>query len=373
MFLKVFCFNLTDRSFAKTPRFGIGCYSHEIFRDPEEPETKFALQPDQIHRSARPDPPPSETSMVTTRSQTAAARAGSQNAVQATMQNQQGSDVVTATVEVSDDNILATTAPTAIQLVPGAESCLANLAERFLAQVQVLAGENVILKYQQEGLNQAQQAAIVAVLGYAESGLKELASRQLVMVHEFQRELAPNRSALQQQILLLQKRETQSVLQSYAKRAKQLGQTVHFKFGASFKKMTAHMQQQIAEQLTSRLGTNPSKDGEQLVDKSTTAMEARIGTLLEDRLNELLASKFNSRNNDKINKSVDGLVHKHIDTSISNLKLRLEQSFDLRLKHFREEMQRQLNSNHTVHDTFNEDIQQMVTQQTTRLVRQAEL
>ncbi|GMF46265.1 unnamed protein product [Phytophthora fragariaefolia] len=315
--------------------------------------------------------------MVTTRPQAAAARAASQDAVQATMQNQQASDAVTAIVGASDDNILATTAPTAIQLVPEAESCLANLAGRFLAQAQALAGENGMLKYQQEGLNQAQQAALVAVQGYAESGLKELANRQLAMVREFQGELAPIRSALQQQITLLQKlqadREIQSALQLHAEGAKQLEQTIRFKFDARFNEMVTHAQQQIDEQLTSRLGPNPSKDVEQLVNKSTTAMEARIGTLLEDRLNELLASKINLRNNDKISKNVDELVHKLIDTSISNLELRLVQSFDLRLKHFLQEMQRQLDSNRPVHETFSEDIQQLVKQETTRLIRQAEL
>ncbi|GMF58087.1 unnamed protein product [Phytophthora fragariaefolia] len=78
----------------------------------------------------RLNPPPGNTSMVTTRAQAAAAQAASQGAVQATRQDRQASDVVTAIVEVHDENTLPTTT---IQLVPEAENQFADFAEGFLA------------------------------------------------------------------------------------------------------------------------------------------------------------------------------------------------------------------------------------------------
>ncbi|GMF53563.1 unnamed protein product [Phytophthora fragariaefolia] len=133
--------------------------------------------------------------MVMTRSQAAA-----EAAVQATMQGPEPHDNMTAIVEVPS----VTTAPTLIEVVPDATNQLVNLAERFLAQTQARDGEHVMLKFQQEGLNQVQQAALVAVQGYAESGLNELANRQLVIVQEFLDELASTRSTFQEQIIRLQ-------------------------------------------------------------------------------------------------------------------------------------------------------------------------
>ncbi|KAJ8524534.1 hypothetical protein ON010_g16583 [Phytophthora cinnamomi] len=115
--------------------------------------------------------------MAMIRLQTAAARAASQGAARATMHDRQTRYVVTGIDEVPDENTLATTAPTTIQLVSEAEDRIANLTERFLVQAQALASEHVMLNYQQEGPRQAQQAALVAVHSYAESGLKELANR----------------------------------------------------------------------------------------------------------------------------------------------------------------------------------------------------
>ncbi|GMF61870.1 unnamed protein product [Phytophthora fragariaefolia] len=320
-----------------------------------------------ILRRQRPNPPSSKTkilnppsgnsSIVTTRSQAAAARAASQGAVQATRQDRQASDVVTAIVEVPDENTLATTTN---QLVPEAENQFADFAERFLAQTQALAGEHVMLKYQQEGLNQAQQTALMAVQGYAESGLKELATRQLVMTQEFQGELAPIRSSLQQQPALLQKLQTD------------LGAQMKGEVETGLKDVVAHVQQQIEEQRTRRLGAYPSKDVELLVNKSTSAMETRIETLLHRRINELLTSHLDSHSETFTAENVNVLVHKLVDTSVSDLGNRLKQSLDLHLDQIRQKMQHKLDSNPPLHETFTDDIQQLVAQATTRLFRQAE-
>ncbi|GMF19366.1 unnamed protein product [Phytophthora fragariaefolia] len=185
-----------------------------------------------------------------------------------------------------------------------------------------------MLKYQHEGLNQAQQTALVAVQVYAESGLKELATRQLVMAQEFQGELAPIRSSLQQQYALLQKLQTdlgapmkgevsgmlnqairrvqqemQSALEAQTQGATQLEKTLYSKVETGLKDVVARVLQQIEKQLTRRLGANPSKDVELLI---------------------------------------------------------------------REKMQHKLDSNPPLHETFTDDIQQLVAQETTRLVRQAE-
>ncbi|GMF22882.1 unnamed protein product [Phytophthora fragariaefolia] len=150
-----------------------------------------------------------------------------------------------------------------------------NFVVRFLAQAQALTGEHVVLKYQQEGLNQVQQTAIMAVQGYAECGLKELASRQLVMAQAFQGELAPIGSSPQQQAAFLQKLQTglgvqikgevsgmlnqairrvqqeiQSALEAQTQGATQLEKTLYTKVETGLKHVVARVQQQIDEQLT---------------------------------------------------------------------------------------------------------------------------
>ncbi|GMF16563.1 unnamed protein product [Phytophthora fragariaefolia] len=290
-------------------------------------------------KTKRLNPPSGNTSMVTTRSQAAAARAASQGAVQDTRQDRQASEVVTAIVET----------------------------------------------------------ALVAIQGYAESGLKELATRLLVMAQEFQGELAPIRSSLQQQSALLQKLQTdlgaqmkgevsgmlnqairrvqqemQSALEAQTQGATQLEKTLYSKVETGLKDVVARVQQQIEEQLTRRLGANPSKDVELLVNKSTSAMETRIETLLHRRINGLLTSKLDSHSEKFKAENVNVLVHKLVDTSVSDLGNRLEQSLDLHLEQIREKMQHKLDSNPPLHETFTDDIQQLVAQETTWLVRQAE-
>ncbi|GMF43585.1 unnamed protein product [Phytophthora fragariaefolia] len=138
--------------------------------------------------------------MLMTRSLAAAAQAGAETDVLVMMQGPEPHDNMTAIVEVPS----VITAPSLIEVIPVATDQLVNLAERFSAQTQALAGEHVMLKFQQEGLNPAQQTALVAVQGYAESGLNELANRQLVIDQKFQGELASTRSTFQEQITRLQ-------------------------------------------------------------------------------------------------------------------------------------------------------------------------
>ncbi|KAL4105723.1 hypothetical protein PRIC1_003782 [Phytophthora ramorum] len=331
--------------------------------------------------------------MVVTRSQAATAQAAAEAALQATIQDPEPHDNMTAIVEVPS----SATSPTLIQVVPDAEDQLANLAERCLAHTQALAGEHVMLKFQQEGLNQAQQAALVAVQGYAESGLNELANRQLVIVQEIQGALASTRSTFQEQMTRLQdlyadlgaklegqvnkslalvvqdlQRDSQSALQAHTDGANQIERTVNAKVEAGFKEMNDRVQQQIVEQLTSRLGSNPAKDVEQLVLKSTADVESQIRGTLELHLEEMLTSKLDSYNEVNINENVNELVQKLVETSVSNMAHRLEQSLDHRLDQIRQETKRRVDSKFSSNDTTAEDIQQLVTQETTRLVRQAE-
>ncbi|GMF49386.1 unnamed protein product [Phytophthora fragariaefolia] len=327
--------------------------------------------------------------MVMTRSQTAAAQAAAEAAEQATMQGPEPHDNMTAIVEVPS----VTTAPTLIEVVPDATDQLVNLAERFLAQTQALAGEHVMLKFQQEGLNQVQQAALVAVQGYAESRLNELANRQLVIVQEFQGELASTRSIFQEQITRLQnlhadlgaqlegkvneslarlirdlQRDSQSALQAHTDRANQIEHTINTKIEA----INDRLQKQIMEQLTSRLGPNPSKDVEQLVLKSTADMESRIRASVERRIKKLHTSKLDARNEGHIIENVNEVVHKLVATSVSNMAHRLEQSIDLRLDEIRQEMQCRLDSKCSSDKVIADNIQQFVTQEITRLVGQVE-
>ncbi|GMF33593.1 unnamed protein product [Phytophthora fragariaefolia] len=272
-------------------------------------------------------PPSSKTKMVMTRSQATAAQAATEAAVQATMQGPEPHDTMTAIVEVPS----VTTAPTLIEVVPDATNQLVNLVERFSAQTQALAGGNVMLKFQQESLNRVQQAALVVVQGYAESGLNELANRQLVIVQEFQGELASTRSTFQEQITRLQnlhadlvaqldgkvneilahvirdlQRDSQSALQAHTDRANQIEHTINTKIEA----INDRLLKQIMEQLTSRLGPNPSKDVEQVVLKSTADMESRIRDSVERRIKKLHTSKLDGRNEGHINENVNEVVHK---------------------------------------------------------------
>ncbi|KAL4117786.1 hypothetical protein PRIC2_011769 [Phytophthora ramorum] len=304
--------------------------------------------------------------MVVTRSQAATAQAAAEAALQATIQDPEPHDNMTAIVEVPS----SATSPTLIQVVPDAEDQLANLAERCLAHTQALAGEHVMLKFQQEGLNQAQQAALVAVQGYAESGLNELANRQLVIVQEFQDLGAKLEGQVNKSLALVVQdlqRDSQSALQAHTDGANQIERTVNAKVEAGFKEMNDRVQHQIVEQLTSRLLSNPAKDVEQLVLKSTADVESHIRGTLELRLEEMLTSKLDSYNEVNINENVNELMQKLVETSVSNMAHRLEQSLDLRLDQIRQETKRRVDSKFSSNDTTAEDIQQLVTQETTRL------
>ncbi|GMF52667.1 unnamed protein product [Phytophthora fragariaefolia] len=303
-----------------------------------------------------------------TLSQAAAAQAAAEAAEQATMQGPEPHDNVSAIVEVRR----VTTAPTLIEVVPDATDQLVNLAERFLAQTQALAGEHVMLKFQQEGPNQAQQAALVGVQGYAESRLNELANRQLVIVQEFQGELASIRSTFQEQRTRLQNLHAdlgaQLEVKAHTDLANQIEHTVNTKIEA----INNRVQKKIMEQLTSRLGPNPSKDVEQLVLKSTADMESRIRASGGRRIEKLHTSKLDARNERHISENVNDLVHKLVETSVSNMAHRLEQSIDLRLDEIRQEKQCRLDSNCSSDKVIADDIQQFLTQETTRLVGQVE-
>ncbi|GMF53562.1 unnamed protein product [Phytophthora fragariaefolia] len=98
------------------------------------------------------------------------------------------------------------------------------------------------------------------------------------------------------------------------------------------------------EQLTSRLGPNPSKDVEQFILKSTADMESRIRASVERRIKKLHTSKLDARNEGHINENVNEVVHKLVETSSK------------------------CSSDKVIAD----NIQQFVTQEITRLVSQVE-
>ncbi|GMF43583.1 unnamed protein product [Phytophthora fragariaefolia] len=115
------------------------------------------------------------------------------------------------------------------------------------------------------------------------------------------------------------------------------------------------------ERLTSRLGPNSSKDVEQLVRKSTADMESRIRVSVERHIKKLHTSKSDARNDGHINENVNEVVHKLLQTFVSNMAHRLEQSIDLRLDEIRQEKQCRLDSNCSSVKIIADDIQQFVT------------
>ncbi|GMG16141.1 unnamed protein product [Phytophthora fragariaefolia] len=238
-----------------------------------------------------------------TRWQAAAAQAAAEPAVQATMQGPEPHDNMTAIVEVPSP----TTTPTLIEVVPDATDQL--------------------------------QAALVAGQGYVESELNELANRQLVIVQEFQGELTSTRSTFQGELT-----STRSTFQEQITRVQNLHADLGAQLGGKVNKSLAQhtintkikaindrLQKQIMEQLTSRLGPNPSNDVEQLVLKSTADMESRIRASVERRIKKLHTSKVDARNEGHINENFNEVVHKLVETCVSNMAHRLEQSIDLRL------------------------------------------
>ncbi|RLN89745.1 hypothetical protein BBJ28_00016058, partial [Nothophytophthora sp. Chile5] len=212
--------------------------------------------------------------MVLTRAQAAA---------QAAMQNQDvfeeeavgGSSDEVAVMQVSDTMALVPARSAAMEIVPEVERNLANVAEQFIAQMQTLAGEHVVLKNQQEGVSQEQHAALVAVQGYAESGMKELSIQQLAIAERFQEGLRATQFAVQEQLQHMEKlqvesraqiegavgeklaqtlvevrRASQSALAAHADGASQLEKQMHTKMEAGFEELIAHLGQLVKEQLS---------------------------------------------------------------------------------------------------------------------------
>ncbi|RLN10471.1 hypothetical protein BBJ28_00027119, partial [Nothophytophthora sp. Chile5] len=238
-------------------------------------------------------------------------------------------------MQVSDTMALVPARSAAMEIVPEVERNLANVAEQFIAQMQTLAGEHVVLKNQQEGVSQEQHAALVAVQGYAESGMKELSIQQLAIAERFQEGLRATQFAVQEQLQHMEKlqvesraqiegavgeklaqtlvevrRASQSALAAHADGASQLEKQMHTKMEAGFEELIAHLGQLVKEQLSEvNNGGYHSQLVEQLVNEAASAVETRIGKSLEGGVKRIMTEQLAGYFEAGVSEKTTQLVH----------------------------------------------------------------
>ncbi|RLN53933.1 hypothetical protein BBJ28_00025266, partial [Nothophytophthora sp. Chile5] len=246
-----------------------------------------------------------------------------------------GSSDEVAVMQVSDTMALVPARSAAMEIVPEVERNLANVAEPFIAQMQTLAGEHVVLKNQQEGVSQEQHAALVAVQGYAESGMKELSIQQLAIAERFQEGLRATQFAVQEQLQHMEKlqvesraqiegavgeklaqtlvevrRASQSALAAHADGASQLEKQMHTKMEAGFEELIAHLGQLVKEQLSEvNNGGYHSQLVEQLVNEAASAVETRIGKSLEGGVKRIMTEQLAGYFEAGVSEKTTQLVH----------------------------------------------------------------
>ncbi|RLN48815.1 hypothetical protein BBJ28_00026828, partial [Nothophytophthora sp. Chile5] len=219
--------------------------------------------------------------MVLTRAQAAA---------QAAMQNQDvfeeeavgGSSDEVAVMQVSDTMALVPARSAAMEIVPEVERNLANVAEQFIAQMQTLAGEHVVLKNQQEGKLQVESRAQI------EGAVGEKLAQTLVEV----------------------RRASQSALAAHADGASQLEKQMHTKMEAGFEELIAHLGQLVKEQLSEvNNGGYHSQLVEQLVNEAASAVETRIGKSLEGGVKRIMTEQLAGYFEAGVSEKTTQLVH----------------------------------------------------------------
>ncbi|KAG3045634.1 hypothetical protein PI124_g24628, partial [Phytophthora idaei] len=95
-------------------------------------------------------------------------------------------------------------APSAVAKAPNVGDQLASLAHHLLQRTQSLAAEHVALQHQQQGQNDAQNAALMAMYALTETSVKNLTDQQRVIVEKLGEALNATHAGLQEQFKRMQ-------------------------------------------------------------------------------------------------------------------------------------------------------------------------
>ncbi|KAG2774326.1 hypothetical protein Pcac1_g15004 [Phytophthora cactorum] len=95
-------------------------------------------------------------------------------------------------------------APSAVAKAPNVGEQLASLAHHLLQRTQSLAAEHVALQHQQQGQNDAQNAALMAMYALTETSVKNLTDQQRVIVEKLGEALNATHAGLQEQFKRMQ-------------------------------------------------------------------------------------------------------------------------------------------------------------------------
>ncbi|KAG2778184.1 hypothetical protein PC129_g11874 [Phytophthora cactorum] len=95
-------------------------------------------------------------------------------------------------------------APSAVAKAPNVGDQLVSLAHHLLQRTQSLAAEHVALQHQQQGQNDAQNAALMAMYALTETSVKNLTDQQRVIVENLGEALNATHTGLQEQFKRMQ-------------------------------------------------------------------------------------------------------------------------------------------------------------------------